>query len=76
MFVNNCLGYRNHKWFILLLASFTIFMVVLLIHSILALITIGVEYNTTENPAASAFKIFIAVYLIFVVLLHAPVVLL
>lgn len=76
VFVNNCLGYKNHKWFILLLTSFTIFMIVLLIHSILALLTISIAYNSSHNKAASAFKIFIAIYMIFVVVLHAPVVML
>jgi len=60
----------------MLLISFTIFMVVLIIHSVLALITISVQFNTSQNKAASAFKLFIALYLIFVFLIHSPVVIL
>lgn len=76
VFVNNCLGYRNHKWFILLLVSFTIFIIVLIIHSTLALIAISVQFNTSQDKVASAFKLFIALYLIFIFLLHTPVVVL
>ena len=47
VFVDNCLGYRNHKWFIMLLLSFTVFMVVLLIHSVFALIAISIEFNNS-----------------------------
>ena len=74
VFVNNCLGYRNHKWFICLLFSFTFFMVVLFCHSIFAFLTLSVAFNTSENKAATGFKIFVAIWFIFVVLLHLPVV--
>ena len=59
-----------------MLISFTAFMVVLLIHSILALISISIWFNTTTSKFASAFKLFIALFLIAVVVLHAPVVIL
>lgn len=74
VFVNNCLGYRNHKWFICLLVSFTLFMVVLFIHSVLALTTISIYFNFTDSRAASAVKLFIMLFLIFVVVVHIPVV--
>jgi len=38
VFVNNCLGYRNHKWFLLFLVSFTIYMIGLLLHTVLQVI--------------------------------------
>jgi palmitoyltransferase len=37
VFVDNCLGYRNHKWFLLFLTSFTVYMIAIMLHSIVKL---------------------------------------
>ena len=37
-FVNNCLGYKNHKYFLLFLLFFTLYIFGMLAHSILALV--------------------------------------
>lgn len=73
VFVNNCLGYRNHKWFLLFLFSFTTYMVCMLIHSITKLIVFAI---TDENPPPKviAFNWSIQLFLIFVVIFHAPIV--
>lgn len=43
VFVNNCLGYRNHLWFLLFLVSFTGYMITVVAHSTL-LISRYVKY--------------------------------
>ena len=40
----------------------------------LALIAISVDFNATNDKAASAFKVFFALYFVIVVILHTPVV--
>ena len=74
VFVNNCLGYKNHRWFLLLLISFTMYMFILLIHSIYAMIVIGNLIYKSQSEPLSRLKIACDAYLIIVILLHSPIV--
>jgi hypothetical protein len=74
MFVNNCLGYRNHKWFLLFLLFFTCFMFGLFIYCSLAVAYLSLSFN--EHRELDSLKIAANVYLIIVIFLHSPIVLL
>ena len=77
VFVNNCLGYRNHRWFLLFLVSFTIYMIGLLLHTILQVSKFVQSGNPFQrNTKVVAAEWTVQIYLIFVVLLHSPIVLL
>ena len=39
-FVNNCLGYKNHKYFLLFLVFFTLYMAAMIYHALLAIVLI------------------------------------
>ena len=72
-FVNNCLGYRNQKFFILFLLCFTCYMCALIWHCIFALSLIAAGKGHNEEHIRML-KIGIDVYLLIVVAFHAPIV--
>ena len=72
-FVNNCLGYRNHKFFLLFLLCFTFYMAALIFHCIFALLVISSGKAHNEDDIR-ILKIIIDVYLLIVVAFHAPIV--
>ena len=77
-FVNNCLGYKNHKYFLLFLLFFTLYIVAMIYHSILAMILIfdhRAIYEADEQ-SIKELKIIINIYLLIVILIHCPIVLL
>ena len=79
-FVNNCLGYKNHKYFLLFLFFFTLYIIAMIYHSIWAVIEIATGEITFKEDETSesikTLKIVINVYLLIVIMLHCPVVLL
>lgn len=75
-FVNNCLGYKNHKYFLLFLFFFTLYIVAMIYHSILAMILIfdhRAIYDADEQ-SIKQLKIIINIYLLIVILIHCPIV--
>ena len=75
-FVNNCLGYKNHKYFLLFLFFFTLYIVAMIYHSILAMILIfdhRAIYEADEQ-SIKQLKIIINIYLLIVILIHCPIV--
>ena len=77
-FVNNCLGYRNHKYFLLFLLFFTLYMLAMIYHSILGitLISSGEAYYPPDQTSVKNLKTAINIYLIIVISIHCPIVLL
>ena len=73
VFINNCLGYRNHKWFLMFLLFFTVYMFTILLHSAWKLA------GFIRDPGAQG-TLFVylnwsvQLFLIVVVVLHAPIV--
>ena len=75
-FVNNCLGYKNHKYFLLFLFFFTLYILAMIYHSILAMILIfdhRAIYEADEQ-SIKQLKIVINIYLLIVILIHCPIV--
>lgn len=75
-FVNNCLGYKNHKYFLLFLFFFTLYIVAMIYHSLLAMILIfdhRAIYEADEQ-SIKELKIIINIYLLIVILIHCPIV--
>ena len=75
-FVNNCLGYKNHKYFLLFLFFFTLYIVAMIYHSILAMILIF-DHRAIYDPSEQSIKqlkIIINIYLLIVILIHCPIV--
>ena len=75
-FVNNCLGYKNHKYFLLFLFFFTLYIVAMIYHSLLAMILIfdhRAIYEADEQ-SIKQLKIIINIYLLIVILIHCPIV--
>jgi hypothetical protein len=52
VFINNCLGYRNHKWFLLFLVSFSIYMVFMLTHSLYQLVWAMLGNNNFQSKSS------------------------
>eukprot|EP00353_Schmidingerella_taraikaensis_P009621 CAMPEP_0185587116 /NCGR_PEP_ID=MMETSP0434-20130131/47555_1 /TAXON_ID=626734 ORGANISM="Favella taraikaensis, Strain Fe Narragansett Bay" /NCGR_SAMPLE_ID=MMETSP0434 /ASSEMBLY_ACC=CAM_ASM_000379 /LENGTH=167 /DNA_ID=CAMNT_0028208755 /DNA_START=957 /DNA_END=1460 /DNA_ORIENTATION=- len=77
-FVNNCLGYKNHKYFLLFLLFFTLYMIAMIYHSMFAIIEIstGAAVYPDDEQAVMNLKITINVYLLIVIAFHCPIVLL
>ena len=75
-FVNNCLGYKNHKYFLLFLVFFTLYMVAMIWHSIFAIMLLFGDRPTEEDLSIKKLKITINIYLLIVVLFHCPIVML
>ena len=74
-FVNNCLGYRNHKFFILFLICFTSYMVSLIWHSVEALVALlAGDADFQDEKSVTKMKVIIDIYLLIVVAFHAPIV--
>lgn len=77
VFINNCLGFRNHRWFLLFLVSFTIYMTALLAHSVVKLIYfIQILQEDGTQEGQMIFNWSIELFFIAVVFLHAPIVVL
>jgi len=72
-FVNNCLGYRNHKFFLLFLLFFTLYMIAMIWHCVYSFILFGAG-KTSDDPNIRNLKIVINIYLLIVVAFHAPIV--
>ena len=77
-FVNNCLGYKNHKYFLLFLLFFTLYMLAMIEHSLTEIIMIssGQEKYPADMETVKYLKIGINCYLLIVILFHCPVVML
>lgn len=77
-FVNNCIGYRNHKYFLLFLFFFTFYMVATICTSIYSLhwLLTSDLYTEPGEYSLKLCKIIIYSYLLFVIVFHSPVLLL
>lgn len=75
MFVNNCIGYRNHKWFLLLLVSFTMYMCGLVVSRVLASVVIAkLIKDSSYEVSVNIVRISLDIYLLLVVIMHSPIV--
>ena len=77
-FVNNCLGYKNHKYFLLFILFFTFYMVAMIWHAAFSIIEIfsNKEIYPDDQANVRTLKISINIYLLIVILFHCPIVLL
>lgn len=74
MFINNCLGYKNHRYFLLFLLSYALYLLGVLAHSIIIIYLACSDKDTqigyvTLNVAAQS-------VLVLIVFIHSPVLLL
>ena len=75
-FVNNCLGYKNHKYFLLFLFFFTLYMAAMIWHAVFMIYEIFSKSEKYDDKNISTLKVSINIYLLIVILFHCPVVLL
>ena len=75
-FVNNCLGYKNHKYFLLFLFFFSLYIIAMIWHAVLAIYEIfsSNELYPEDQTSVKNLKISINIYLLVVVLFHCPIV--
>ena len=72
VFIDNCIGYRNHKWFLLFLVCFSVYMVNILVHSIWKIVYFAMAPFSGSGYVTLNWIFF--VFLIVVVVIHAPIV--
>lgn len=75
-FVNNCLGYKNHKYFLLFLFFFTLYMIAMIWHSVYAMTLLFGQTVPSSDETINTLKIVINIYLLVVILFHCPIVML
>lgn len=75
-FVNNCLGYKNHRYFLLFLFFFTLYMLAMVWHSIYAMNILFSYSPAAEDETINTLKIVINIYLLVVIMFHCPIVML
>lgn len=73
--MNNCIGYRNHKFFLLFLVFFSIYMICILTHSIFSMCLIITNEFISESADKGEFtiKVLLNLFIVIVVIVHAPV---
>mmetsp|Transcript_3964 Transcript_3964/g.5056 ORF Transcript_3964/g.5056 Transcript_3964/m.5056 type:complete len:125 (-) Transcript_3964:679-1053(-) len=74
-FINNCLGYRNHKYFILFLLSYTVYLNVLLWHSVFGIYLLSEisDESPDINREVCDTRWTLNIYIIVAVLFHWPI---
>ena len=75
-FVNNCLGYKNHRYFLLFLFFFTLYMLAMVWHSIYSMSILFSYSPAAEDETINTLKIVINIYLLVVIMFHCPIVML
>lgn len=72
IFVNNCVGYRNHKWFLMFLISFTLYLVSVVAHSLLMIVYYSVDAYSYNQSYWVLLNWILQIVLLVCATLHAP----